>query len=109
WSGAAELDGRSVGSYALEIDASGLSLEPREGVSLKLGGKGELSWKKGDDLPLLHGKLRVDDFSYTRPIKMNRTIDEIAAPERSEAAGYDPELDMLKIDLELEQSKPLFV
>jgi translocation and assembly module TamB len=109
WSGAAELEGHGVGSYALQIEASGLSLQPREGVALKLGGKGELSWKKGDDLPLLHGKLRIDDFAYTRPIKMNRTIDEIAAPERSEGAGYDPELDMLKIDLELEQSKPLFV
>jgi translocation and assembly module TamB len=109
WSGAAELDGRSIGSYAIEISANGLSLRPRDGIDMKLGGSGELSWKRGDDMPVLRGKLRLDEFTYTRPIKINRTLDEIAAPERSESAAYDPALDMLKIDLELEQSQPLFV
>ena len=89
WSGAAELEGRSVGSYALQIDASGLSLEPREGVSLKLGGKGELSWKRRR-LPVLHGKLRVDDFLYTRPIKMNRTIDEMPRPNAARPPATIP-------------------
>jgi translocation and assembly module TamB len=57
----------------------------------------------------LRGKLRLDEFTYTRPIKINRTLDEIAAPERTESASYDPALDMIKIDLELEQSQPLFI
>jgi translocation and assembly module TamB len=109
WSGAAELEGRGIGSYALQIDASGLALRPRDGIDMKLGGHGELSWKHGDDMPVLHGKLRLDEFVYTRPIKINRTLEEMAAPERSESAAYDPALDMLKIDLELEQSKPLFI
>ena len=109
WSGAAELEGRGLGSYALDINASGLSLHPRDGIDMKLGGNGELSWKRGDDMPVLRGKLRLDEFTYTRPIKINRTLDEIAAPERSENASYDPALDMIRIDLELEQSQPLFI
>ena len=39
---------------------------------------------------------------------MNRTFEDMAAPEPARRR-YDPALDMLKIDLELEQSKPLFV
>jgi translocation and assembly module TamB len=109
WSGAAELAGRGIGSYALDIEAGGLALTPREGIDLKLGGRGRLSWKQGDRLPLLDGKLRLDELTYKRPIKMERTLGDIAAPERAQTASYDPALDMLAIDLEVEQAKPLYL
>jgi translocation and assembly module TamB len=107
WGGAAELVGRGIGSYALQIDATDLAIEPRDGIEIKLGGHGELAWKKGDRLPLLSGKLRLDELIYKRPIKMERTLGELATPERAESASYDPALDGLAIDLEIEQAKPL--
>jgi translocation and assembly module TamB len=107
WSGAAELAGRSIGSYAIDINATGMAFSPRDGIDLKLGGRGRLSWKQGDRLPLLGGKLRLDELTYTRPIKMERTLGEIAAPERAGAASYDPGLDTLAVDFEVEQAKPL--
>jgi translocation and assembly module TamB len=91
----------------LQIEADGLAITPRDGIDIKLGGRGELAWKKGDRLPLLSGKLRLDELTYKRPIKMERTIGEIAGPERAESASYDPELDALAIDFEIEQAKPL--
>src|SRR5262249_16575909 len=107
WSGAAELEGRGVGSYSLQIDADGLAFAPRDGIDIKLGGPGELGWKKGERLPVLNGKLRLDELTYRRPIKMERTIGEMAGPERVQNESYDPALDALAIDLEVEQAKPL--
>jgi translocation and assembly module TamB len=109
WSGAAELEGRGVGSYKLQIEADALALAPRDGVNLKLGGRGELKWEEGDRLPLLTGRLRVDEFVYTRPVKMDRTLGEMYGPERAELAGYDPAADILALDLALEHSKPLLI
>jgi translocation and assembly module TamB len=109
WSGAAELVGRGIGSYGLQIEADGLALAPRQGVELKLGGRGELRWQEGDRLPLLSGRLRIDEFVYTRPLKMDRTLGEMYGPERAELAGYDPEADLLALDLALEHSKPLLI
>jgi len=107
WSGAAELAGRGVGSYSLDIEAGGLAFSPKDGIDLKLGGQGRLSWKHGDRLPVLDGKLRLDDLTYKRPIKMERTLGDIAGPERVQSDTYDPANDMLAIDLEVEQAKPL--
>lgn len=107
--GAAELEGRGIGSYALQIEGEGLALAPRDGVDLKLGGRGELSWKQGDRLPLLRGQLRIDQFAYTRPVKMDRTLGEMYGPSRAEVSGYDPEADVIAMDLALEHGKPLSI
>ncbi|MFI5306046.1 MAG: translocation/assembly module TamB domain-containing protein [Polyangiales bacterium] len=107
WSGAAELAGHGIGSYALDIEAGGLAFSPKDGIDLKLGGEGRLSWKQGDRLPLLGGKLRLDELTYKRPIKMERTLGDMAGPERAQSETYDPALDMLAIDIEVEQAKPL--
>ena len=109
WGGAAELSGRSVGSYALQIEADGLALQPRDGVSMRLGGRGELRWADGQRLPRLTGRLRLDELVYTRPITMDRTLGDVYGPERAAVAEYDPENDVLAIDLVLEQTRPLYI
>ncbi len=109
WGGAAELSGRSVGSYSLQIEADGLALAPREGISLRLGGRGDLRWAEGQRLPRLTGRLRLDELVYTRPITMDRTLGDVYGPERAAVAEYDPENDVLAIDLVLEQTRPLFI
>jgi len=109
WAGAAELEGRGVGSFTLQVEADGLALAPREGIDLKLGGRGTLQWKHGDRLPLLSGRLRIDELVYARPVQMNRTLGEIYGPARAEVTGYDPDADLLAIDLQLEHGKPLYI
>jgi translocation and assembly module TamB len=109
WNGNAELAAHGVGSYALQIQADGVALQPREGIDLTVGGRGELSWKEGESMPLLRGKLSLDQFAYTRPIKMDKNLAEIAAPDRRQEASYDPTRDRVKIDLEVEQQSPLIV
>jgi translocation and assembly module TamB len=109
WNGSAALADHGVGSYALQIQADGLTLQPREGIDMRVGGHGELSWKEGENLPLLRGKLSLDQFAYTRPIKMGANLEEIAAPDRRQEANYDPTRDRVKIDLEVEQQRPLII
>jgi translocation and assembly module TamB len=109
FSGAAELAGLGVGSYALQLSADGLAIAPRDGIDLKLGGRGQLAWKHGDRLPKLTGHLRLDELVYGRPIKMDRTLGEMYAPARSGADAYDPEADVLAIDLEIEQARPVYI
>jgi translocation and assembly module TamB len=109
WGGVAELEGRSIGNYSLQIEARELSLRPRDGIDLQVSGHGDLSWKQGQRLPLLSGRLRLDQLVYARPIKMDRTLGEMYGPERAEVAEYDPENDLLAIDLMLQQARPLYV
>lgn len=108
-SGDATLDGRTVGAFSLDIDAEGLAFKPRDGVNMKLGGDTTLSWKKTDRLPTLAGVLRLDEFIYTRPIKMDRTIEDLTAAKRTEVSSYDPEDDSIALDLRVEHSRPLFI
>jgi translocation and assembly module TamB len=107
--GSAELEGRGLGSYALQVEGDGLSLDPRDGIALRLSGRGELGWKKGDRLPVLDGRLRIDELVYTRPVKMDRTLGEMYGPARAELSGYDPEADLIAFDLALEHSRPLYI
>ena len=109
WAGAASLSGRTIGGYKLRVEADGLALQPRDGIDLELGGRTELAWEEGQRLPLLSGTLRVDKLVYSRPIKMNRTLGEMYARTRADADSYDPEQDILALDLHVEQSHPLFV
>jgi translocation and assembly module TamB len=107
--GEAALEGRGIGGYDLQLEAENIGLKPRDGIALEFDGRGKLSWKRGDRLPLLSGLLRIDEFAYTRPIEMERTLGEMYGPERAEVQGYDPEADLLAIDIQLEQQKPLYI
>lgn len=109
WSGDATLDGRGIGGYDIQLDADGLSLKPRDGVSMKIGGRAALRWRKTDRIPTLAGTLRIDEMIYTRAIAMDRTIGDITAVQRTEVTGYDPADDLIALDLRLEHSRPLFI
>ena len=108
-SGAAALRGQEIGSYRLEIDADRLALSPREGVDLIVGGRGALSWQRGDRLPRLAGTLRLGRTRYTRPITMGRLISDFTKKTRADVDTYDPKLDRLSLDLRVVQSEPIKV
>ncbi len=108
-SGAAALNGRSLGSYRFEIGADRLALTPREGISLTLGGQSVLAWQKGDRLPKLTGTLHLSRTRYTRAITMGRTINDFAKKERKDVESYDPDDDMLALDLRIVDAEPMHV
>ena len=51
---------------------------------------------------MLAGVLRLDELIYTRNIKMDRTIEDMTAAQRTEVTSYDPEDDSIALDLRIE-------
>ncbi len=107
--GAAALNGRRLGSMRFEIEGDRLAFSPREGIDLSLGGQTVLAWKEGDRVPKLSGTLRLDRMRYTRPINMGRTISDMAKKERTDVQSYDPDADMLALDLRIVETEPMHV
>ncbi len=107
--GAAALQGRHLGSMRFEIEGDRLAYSPREGVDMSFGGQTVLSWRQGDRIPKLSGTLRLSHMRYTRPINMGRTISDFAKKERADVHGYDPDEDMLALDLRIVESEPMHV
>jgi translocation and assembly module TamB len=107
--GVASLSGRHLGSMRFEIEGDRLALSPREGIDLSLGGQTVLAWHEGDRIPKLSGTLRLDRMRYTRPIKMGRTISDFAKKERADVQSYDPDADMLALDLRIVETEPMHV
>ncbi|MCC6874554.1 MAG: translocation/assembly module TamB [Sandaracinaceae bacterium] len=117
-SGAAELRGRGLERYRFDVQATDLHYDFEEGIDATLGGRGELTYNRGDRLPLLRGELRVGRFEYTRPIEL-RSLGEITASavhgamgraigrrERTEVRRYDPDEDRVRLDLQVTQQAP---
>jgi translocation and assembly module TamB len=107
--GVAALRGRQLGSYRLELDADRLSVSPKEGIDLVLGGQGALSWQRGDRLPKLHGTLRIGRTRYTRPVTVGRLLSDFGKNTRADVDSYDPKLDRVALDLRVVQSEPMRV
>jgi len=107
--GAAALQGRKLGSFRLELTGDRLLATPREGVEVAFGGRGELSWKRGDRLPKLQGTLRLGRTRYTRPISVGTTLVELTKKQRVDVDTYDPALENVALDLRVQQSEALHV
>ncbi|MGF1467445.1 MAG: translocation/assembly module TamB domain-containing protein [Sandaracinaceae bacterium] len=111
--GSADVSGRRLQRYAVELHADGIRVEPIEGVDIAFDGRARLSWNDGERLPTLAGVLTVDRFAYTRPIEL-RSLGDVAASavrgalsrQRASVRRYDPEADMVSLDLRVEQRAP---
>lgn len=108
-SGVASLRDRSIGSYAFDVEADGITIEPRDGIDMTLGGRGRLAWQNGERLPQLTGTLRIDRLEYTRPIEVARTLEDMTQGDRADVEGYDPDADLLALDVRIVQSKPMHI
>jgi len=115
-SGEAELRDQSISRYAFEVHADGLSYDFADGIEAELGASGELVWNQGERLPTLRGDLRVTRFEYTRPIEL-RSLGDVAASivrsrfrtERTTVRSYDPDEDVVALDLRVQQGSPFLV
>lgn len=112
-SGAAELREQSLERYVVDVAARDLGFDFAEGVDTNLGGEMQLSWSRGERLPTLRGDLTVSRFEYTRPIEL-RSLGDVAATavrglmrqERTAVRRYDPEADLVALDLRVVQRRP---
>lgn len=112
-SGHAELRDQGIERFRFDIDATDLDYDFGDGVEAAFGGHGELVWSEGDRLPTLRGELRVDRFLYTQPVE-NRSLGDVAASfvrgaalsERTTVERYDPEQDMVALDIRVVQRAP---
>lgn len=106
-SGSAAMSGRGLGSYRLQIEGAGMSLRPKEDVSMRFGGRTQLAWTKGESLPKLTGTLRLDEARYGRDIQVGRSIQDLYRKQRASVDDYDPAGDMVTLDLQVAQTQPI--
>jgi translocation and assembly module TamB len=97
--GVASLRGPRIGSYDLTLEGSGVTVALVDGLDLRLGGRGNLGWQRGDRLPKLEGTLQIEELAYTRPVKMARAFDDLYGAGRVSVKSYDPDADRLALDL----------
>lgn len=108
-SGLATLQGRSIDSVRVEIAGQRVAISPRDDVDLVIGGNGAVAWHHGDRLPKLTGTLRLDRALYKRPITMGRTLRDMTKAARADVDSYNPDADLLSVDLRVVQSEPMRV
>lgn len=112
-SGQAELHDQSIERYEFALEATDFDYDFGDGVEAGFGGSGQLVWNEGDRIPTLRGELRVDRFNYAQPIE-NRSLGDVAASfvrgaalsERTAIERYDPEQDMVALDVRIVQRAP---
>jgi translocation and assembly module TamB len=107
--GLATLQGPKIDSVRVELTGQRVAISPREGVDLVIGGQGAVAWHQGDRLPKLTGTLRLDRALYKRPITMGRTLRDMTKAARADVDSYNPESDMLSVDLRVVQNEPMRV
>lgn len=107
--GEATLEGGSLASYALDLELANVAFAPEEGVDVELGMQARVSYREGDRIPVLRGRLELDRVRYTRPVHLAPTIGELYRPQRTEVERYDPERDLVALDLEVVQRAPVQV
>ena len=115
-SGRAEIRGTELDNYEFDLNADGFNFEFREGVDAGFGARTRLRWARGDRVPTLSGRLIVDRFRYGRAIEL-QSLGDVAASavqgmlrqERTEVRRYDPEQDLVALDLRIRQRAPFIV
>ena len=112
-SGSAELRDQSIERFTFDVNARDLDYDFGDGIDAEFGGRGQLVWSEGERLPTLRGELQVGRFIYTQPIE-NRSLGDVAASivrsqgrtERTEVQRYDPDQDMVALDVRVVQRAP---
>ncbi len=115
-SGQAELREQEIERYTFDLQASGVRYSLGEGIDATFGGTTRFAWNRGERLPALTGELVVDRLSYTRSIELRGILGEAASRvatqllgrrrERAEVRRYDPDQDVLRLDLRVTQRAP---
>ncbi|MBN1652939.1 MAG: translocation/assembly module TamB domain-containing protein [Deltaproteobacteria bacterium] len=107
--GSAELQGRGLGGYNLEIEARDLMVQQRgeHDIEAKFAGRAQLVWERGKGLPKLMGTVRIDHLLYRKNIDVAPMLSDVYRPNRVSVEPYDPGLDRITLDLRVKDAKPL--
>ncbi len=107
--GLATVSGRRIDSVRVDLAGQRVAFSPREDIDLIVGGQGTVAWHHGERLPKLTGTLRLDRATYRRPITMGRTLRDFSKTTRADVDSYNPDADLLAVDLRVVQSEPMKV
>ena len=103
------LTGFEPTAYNFNLSGSGMHLKPVQYLSLVTDAKLELrSQSDPDKLPVVTGHMNVSRLRFTQPVKLLRTITELARfRKRTVKDAFDPEDDMFEYDIRLHGRKDL--
>ena len=110
--GRAPLDGLRVKEIHGTLTASNLSLPLAEGVQATADAQLRLDHvmprkQAKPKLPRLSGNITLNKFSYTRPMTFQLDLDQLTGRGRTQVSTYDPEDDVVRVDLNLVAPRPL--
>lgn len=107
--GSAAIEGRWLSSYDIELQARDLAFAPDSGVEIGFGSNARLVWERGDRIPTLRGNVEIGRFSYTRPIQLGQTLNELSRRRRQDVEQYDPTADRVNLDLRVVDETALHI
>jgi translocation and assembly module TamB len=111
--GGAPLKGLDIGAARAAITARNVSLPIMDGVRSSADADLELGWQPSDPggertLPKLTGDVTLNSFRYTRKVTVAADIDTLTRRgHRTHFEAYDPEDDVLDLDVRIRASRPL--
>ena len=110
-SGGAPLRGLQLGAVRLDIAARDLSLPLGDGVHASADADLLATWKPGAGdraLPRVSGNVLLHSFEYKRPVTMTAELQSLGRRgRRTSFEEYDPEGDVVALDITLRSAKPL--
>jgi translocation and assembly module TamB len=101
----APLRGFEIGEMTARLDATDLRLPVVDGVDMAIDASLNATWSpsQGDGpkkLPQVTGSVIIDNFLYTRPIKVSADLDSLARRgRRTEVDVYDPDDDVIEFNI----------
>ncbi len=107
--------GLEVGTATATVAARGVKLNVADGVEITTnadldatflpGAEGE---GEGKNLPSVTGEVSLTSFSYTRPIAMSVSLDQLTGKaQRTQVDAYNPADDVVRFNVNVSSPKPL--
>lgn len=107
--GSATVAGLGLQRYALDVAAENVSLRPNPKLAATLSGDARISWSQGERIPHLAGTLRLQQASYEEDVALGQTLGELSQRRRAEVESYNPDQDVLSLDVRVIEEAPLRV
>lgn len=116
FNGTAPLLGFRLGELRALIDVEDVSLPLAQGVHAKVDAELRATWQPGrapdrldkPNLPRVVGSVVLDEFEYSRPVRMSANITDLAQRgRRTEFESYQPEGDFVVFDVSVRSPRPL--
>jgi translocation and assembly module TamB len=110
--GGMPIQGLALGAGRASITARDVNVPVSDGVRMTADADLEIAWQPRHDeersLPKLTGDVTLKSFRYTRKVTMAADIDTLTKRgHRTHFESYDPESDLLELEVRIRASRPL--